>query len=150
MAENRKVDADFGEIAYAAGDLWEGKREIEFLGGTSMADVQLDIDEDEGVEDFQRVAFRQFAANEKDILRTCEQVLADYRDRELANLDCDGSYAELPIEESVSLRSICFPYAEEAPVFGLLLDCDWDPDNGIGIRFENGVLDAIGTQNLLL
>ena len=49
-------------------------------------------------------------------------------------------------------KQIMFPltFDENVEEFGFLCECDWDKDNGIGIKFVNGVLSEIGYQDILL
>ena len=41
-------------------------------------------------------------------------------------------------------------FDESVEEFGFLCDCDWDKENGIGIKFTNGLLSEIGYQDILL
>ena len=41
-------------------------------------------------------------------------------------------------------------FDENIEEFGLLCECDGDKENGIGIKFVNGVLSEIGYQDILL
>ena len=49
-------------------------------------------------------------------------------------------------------KQIMFPltFDESIEEFGFLCECDWDKENGIGIKFVNGVLSEIGYQDILL
>ena len=49
-------------------------------------------------------------------------------------------------------KKILFPltFDENIEEFGFLCECDWDKENGIGIKFVNGVLSEIGFQDILL
>ena len=48
-------------------------------------------------------------------------------------------------------KQIMFPltFDENIEEFGFLCECDWDKENGIGIKFVNGVLSEIGYQDIL-
>ena len=48
-------------------------------------------------------------------------------------------------------KQIMFPltFDENIEEFDFLCECDWDKENGIGIKFVNGVLSEIGHQDIL-
>lgn len=48
-------------------------------------------------------------------------------------------------------KQIMFPltFDENIEEFSFLCEYDWDKENGIGIKFVNGVLSEIGYQDIL-
>ena len=49
-------------------------------------------------------------------------------------------------------KQIMFPltFDEHGEEYGFICDCDWDKENGVGIKFTNGILSEIGSQDILL
>ena len=65
-------------------------------------------------------------------------------------LDINGD--EDKIYSLLQPKQIMFPltFDENIEEFGFLCEYDWDKENGIGIKFVNGVLSEIGYQDILL
>ncbi len=64
-------------------------------------------------------------------------------------LDINGD--EDKIYSLLQPKQIMFPltFDENIEEFGFLCEYDWDKENGIGIKFVNGVLSEIGYQDIL-
>ncbi len=109
------------------------------------------IDPDSGISDHQVEAFRHFNHECLTGLASCEVAIKRYCANLANNLDGGQRVVDInPPSEHVRPVAVLFDYLFGSVCFGILCDCDWDWDNGVAIKFENGEVTEIGTQNLIL
>ena len=54
------------------------------------------------------------------------------------------------VTKAVELVGVIVPYARTRATFGFLFTCDWDQENGLAVKFENGELPEVGPQDIVL
>jgi hypothetical protein len=50
----------------------------------------------------------------------------------------------------VKPEAVVFRYGNTRPTFGLLLNCTWEEEHGVGIKFVNGKVTQVGFQDIVL
>jgi hypothetical protein len=52
----------------------------------------------------------------------------------------------------IELNQIIFPYSfgEDIRKVGLLLNCTWEPEHGLALKFENEMVVEVGYQDIVL
>lgn len=142
---------------------WCRDFEVEFLGCSQGVVLCFSGDPELPLEDAQRAAFRQFSIKCAELLRGASEALLHYYQEQQPRIRAryvDSEFSKVAPEvcnqeglrSLVKLKEIFFPedFGGGRLVFGLLLDCSWDPARGVGIRFEDGALVEIGSQDVVL
>ena len=127
-------------------------------------ELNIDADEDAAFEINQEKAYIFFENHLDEIAKEVDVAIVSYYDREISDivssytnhkekqyfLDIIGDKDK--IYSLLQPKKIMFPltFDENVEEFGFLCECDWDKENGIGIKFVNGVLSEIGYQDVLL
>ena len=80
------------------------------------------------------------------------EIVSGYTDSSEKQYFLDKISDEKEIFSLLKPKQMMFPltFDETVEEVGFLCDCDWDKENGIGIKFTNGVLSEIGPQDILL
>ena len=127
-------------------------------------EVNIDADEDAEFEINQEKAYIFLENHIDEIAKEVDVAILSYYNREISDivssytnhkekqyfLDIIGDKDK--IYSLLQPMKIMFPltFDENVEEFGFLCECDWDKENGIGIKFVNGVLYEIGYQDVLL
>ncbi|MGX4725031.1 DUF6985 domain-containing protein, partial [Streptococcus oralis] len=84
--------------------------------------------------------------------REISNIVSGYTDSSVKQYFLDKIGDKEEIFALLKPKQIMFPltFDEKVEEFGFLCDCDWDKENGIGIKFTDGVLSEIGPQDILL
>ena len=152
----------FGKLKYNYG--WTKDISLDIFNKRHVLEINIDADEDAEFEINQEKAYIFFENYLDEIAKEVDVAIVSYYNREIS--DIVSSYTNhkakqyfLDIigdkEKIYSLlqpKQILFPltFDENVEEFGFLCECDWDKENGIGIKFVNGVLSEIGFQDILL
>ena len=152
----------FGKIEFNYG--WTQDITVTIFGKQYVLEINIDGDEDAEFEINQERAYIFFKEHLDEIVKEANCAIVSYYNREISNivsgytnidekqyfLDKIGD--EEQIYSLLKPKQIMFPltFDENVEEFGFLCDCDWDKENGIGIKFTNGVLSEIGYQDILL
>mgnify|MGYP000904348069 FL=1 len=152
----------FGNIEFNNG--WTRPISIMIFGKQHVLEINIDADEDAEFEVNQEKAYTFFQEHLYEIVTEANSAILSYYHREISNivsgytniaekqyfLDKIGD--EQQIYSLLQPKQIMFPltFDESVEEFGFLCDCDWDKENGIGIKFTNGLLSEIGYQDILL
>lgn len=154
-------DKVFGFLKYDCD--WERMYSITMFG--KEIDVYLSVtgEEDEEIQDTQRSAFLQFEDNKNRIIKSSEEKLLEYyieNYEKIANMISDDKIEKvLPKVSTIEeLGKIMEPtmivfqrnYDHNINKFGIALGCEWDDEAGIGIKFKNGEIVAIGSDDIIL
>lgn len=137
---------------------WYKNMPINYANKTSDVDVQIyGYDEDEMPEEG-KAAFLSFMENmDETVSVVLESILEYYCElREELGYDEDNEYPEYKdcdeILETLQLIGITVPdqddYDESA--ICLVFNCDWDEENGVGVRLVGDVVDEVGTQDIAM
>ena len=124
------------------------------------AEVELIIPSDNGhVENWQLQIVEKFLQKEEQLIEVLYQALFEYYQEGLPDLRAQlGSSADeiAPIIDHIDqLKSLITPTgicigeldpSEEA--VGLLFECSWEPEHGLGIILKNWIVEEIGHQDI--
>ena len=152
----------FGNIEFNNG--WTRPISITIFGKQYVLEINIDADEDAEFEINQEKAYTFFQEHLDEIVTEANSAILSYYNREISNIV--SSFTNLAEKQSflnkigdeqqiyslLQPKQIMFPltFDESVEEFGFLCDCDWDKENGIGIKFTNGLLSEIGYQDILL
>lgn len=154
------TDPVFGEIVFDEDYGFEGSYVLPFFGHDVT--VRLGVPTDEDIDPIQREALERFTDQKAELCRQAGDVLyAHYRGRlnDLREQFGDSADKLMPILASetelprlVSPRTILVaePLGSNDRVIGLLYDCTWDPELGLGVKFVNEAIVAVGSQDVVL
>lgn len=147
-------DPEFGSISYQG--VWYGNSLVRFLGEAHDIQLIIETDDESGsIVIGQRAAY----ALRADYISQLENVLYcyylkiadDYRQQ-----FSDG-FQRMPILDNVldlnqvvKLTGIILPMvtSQEEVVIGFFLECNWDPEHGLAVKFAGSDVE-VGSQDLL-
>lgn len=148
-----RKDPVFGEIVNVAGDLWQRSFEITFLGRVWKTNLMVQMDES-GAEENQVSAYKVFQENLAGLVKKAEQAVLDYYHSDEFRDTYGSPEANIKTPRQlgalVELEGVIFPYVRPSPTFGFLCKCTWEPDQGLGIKFENDKVVEVGLQDIIL
>ncbi|MCY7074460.1 hypothetical protein MK435_02950 [Streptococcus oralis] len=152
----------FGKLKYNYG--WTKDISLDIFNKRHVLEINIDADEDAEFEINQEKAYIFFENYLDEIAKEVDVAIVSYYNREISDivssytnhkekqyfLDIIGDKDK--IYSLLQPKKILFPltFDENVEEFGFLCECDWDKENGIGIKFVNGVLSEIGFQDILL
>lgn len=152
----------FGKLKYNYG--WTKDISLDIFNKRHVLEINIDADEDAEFEINQEKAYIFFENYLDEIAKEVDVAIVSYYNREISDivssytnhkekqyfLDIIGDKDK--IYSLLQPKKILFPltFDENVEGFGFLCECDWDKENGIGIKFVNGVLSEIGFQDILL
>jgi hypothetical protein len=163
MAKNkRKHDAVFGDLTNAVSDQWQRPIKVHFLGKDWIRPLLVDIDDKEGIEENQIIAYKDYSKRARTLLREAEKAIYDYY--QSVSSEYRGRFGivnpnddRVPIIESVKdvfplvePEAVYFPYAHRVPTIGLLCQCTWEEEHGLAVKYENGKIVKVGFQDIVL
>ena len=138
---------------------WFGEMKLNFAGKDYEIEIQIDgYDEDEMPEDG-KAALVSFVENMDEALPAIKDSLFEYyheRKKEYGYDENDEEYPDYEtfeqVLETLELLQITVPdqedYSERA--IGLVFDCGWDEEEGVGICLLGNEVDEIGIQGIAL
>lgn len=152
-------DKDLGVLTYT--DFWERSETIEMFGKPYSVTLVFVGEPDEGIAESQRRAFASFDQDRSEILRRAELSLLDYYQRIDPEMRVGletGAHGVAPLVSSVNeLGGVLTPTEITFPdrpgqgrVVGLLFDCTWDPELGVGVKLVDERVAQVGTQDIVL
>ena len=152
----------FGKIKFNYG--WTKDISLDIFNKRHILEINIDADEDAEFEINQEKAYIFLENHIDEIAKEVDVAILSYYNREISDivssytnhkekqyfLDIIGDKDK--IYSLLQPMKIMFPltFDENVEEFGFLCECDWDKENGIGIKFVNGVLYEIGYQDVLL
>ena len=122
----------------------------------------IDADDDGKFEVNQEKAYIFFKEHQDEMIKESNASVVSYYNNEISEIVSgytDSNEKQFFLdkigneEEIFSLlkpKQIVFPLTFDETVEEVGFLCDWDKENGIGIKFTNGVLSEIGPQDILL
>jgi hypothetical protein len=141
---------------------WEGEKKVSFFGKNRLITLIINGEEDGDFEQSQIDAFVKFFNDKEKLLLEAEDeiykyyqdVCLDYRDRleDSADEFAPSISNKKEIANLVELNQIIFPYAfgKNVRKVGLLLNCTWEPEHGLAVKFENEKIVEVGYQDIVL
>ncbi|MEK4112857.1 hypothetical protein ABIC86_002878 [Paenibacillus sp. DS2363] len=157
-----KKDELFGKIVYE--DLWIGTTEITIFGEKRKILLNIYGEENEEITPNQRDAFSQFKANMPSIVKESEDKILEYylenfEDYRAMQSDSEEVEKIAPkissIDELGRLVTptgllIRYDFEDGIRRVGILCDCTWEQEHGLGIGVENEEVIEVGLQDIVL
>lgn len=151
----------FGNINYDYG--WVKESNMYCWGEKRLIKVIIDAEEDADFESNQEEAYKIFFSNynnfiakaEKAVFKYYQEICSDYRDK-LSDDDKDKNVpivtSEKDMVKLVKPKQIFFPMTFDKDVreVGILLDCTWEIEHGLAVKFQNEEIVEVGYQDIIL
>ncbi|MGR6761322.1 DUF6985 domain-containing protein [Paenibacillus sp. T2-29] len=151
-------DPIFGELEYNYS--WAKDTTIHFLGKETEIALMIDGEEDGEFDEDQYTAYQSLMQNWEQLQQSFLQPILDYYQQKRHELGYDTELNEnYPLVETtdkllemITLDGIVVPYAGiyEGREIGILFDCTWDVENGLGIRLLNEKVTEVGYQDVAI
>lgn len=152
----------FGKIKFNYG--WTKDISLDIFNKQYILEINIDADEDAEFEINQEKAYIFFNEHLDEIVKEIDSAIILYYNNEIPDIISDYTninekkyFLDIIGDKNkiyflLQPKQIMFPltFDENVEEFGLLCDCDWDKENGLGIKFINGTLSEIGYQDILL
>jgi len=151
-------DEVFGELSYSL--FWHRDMNIQFAGKDCVVALNVDGDEDGGFDESQYIAYQSLMKNWVHFQHRFLTAILDYYVKRRYEL---GYAAQInkayPLIETVDeiakhieLVGIAVPYGDifDGRDIGLMFDCTWDIENGLGLRLINEEVFRIGYQDVAI
>ncbi|QQZ59711.1 hypothetical protein JI735_24325 [Paenibacillus sonchi] len=151
----------FGLLNYDYG--WKKNIVITMFGHEKLLTLSIDADIDAEFEDAQIIAYKFFFRNMNELLMNAEdeilkyylEVIEEYRER-LGEKFADKMAPVISSKEELSKliepKRLLFPmvFDERVRQVGLLLECTWEPEHGLAVKFEDEKIVEVGYQDIVL
>ena len=146
----------FGNLEYEYG--WSKVTSINFFGKEIEIDLMIDGEEDGQFEQGQYIAFQSFLEKWNEIQPKLLTSILDYYKQKRHELGYDVEVNEYyPLVETtdqilamINLDGIVVPYTDifEGRDVRITFNCNWDTENGLGIRLLNEKVIEVGYQDI--
>ena len=148
MGEAKCNDAAFGEMAYK--HRWYKEQEISIFGQAWNITVAAKAYSGKAITNEQQDSYVKFMEDEGKYIEVVENELKNYVNHNLQELAeywaaARGVDSKEDLSQMVTPKTLLFKQDGTAV---LLLDCDWDVENGVGVKIIPEV--SIGIQDLFL
>ena len=149
-----------GKLTFNYG--WTRELTVTIFGKQYVLEMIIDADDDGEFEVNQERAYVFFKEHQDEMIKEANAAVVSYYHNEISEivsgytdsnekqyfLDKIGNEEE--IFSLLKPKQMMFPLTFDETVEEVGFLCDWDKENGIGIKFTNGVLSEIGPQDILL
>ncbi|WP_375379784.1 DUF6985 domain-containing protein [Listeria booriae] len=142
---------------------WSGKTSIAMFGEKHEVILSIDGEEDANFSPIQREAYTNFMSNMDEIMDAVELGIFEcYEDNYEEYRDMAGEVEADKIAPKIStieeLDNVVIPTQlivrrvrkNGVRRIGLVCDCTWDIDNGVGVRIENEKIEEVDYQDIVL
>lgn len=157
-----KRDEVFGKVIYE--DLWTGITDIIMFGKSENIILSIYGEENEEFTSNQKDAFSQFRANMSTIVKEAEaEILKYYLENfeDYRAMQCDNEELETIVPQISSIEElrklvspthllIRYDFEDGIRRVGILCDCTWEPEHGLGVSIENEKIIEIGFRDIVL
>lgn len=158
----RIKDEIFGELTY--NDLWIGSSDIIIFEKKQDVILTIYSEEDKDLTDNQKQAFIQFKIHLSKIIQELEyrifeyyqEIYNDYRAMESNDAQRDkiaphiSSVKELSKLITVTHLHLTYDFGDNIRRIGILCECTWEKEHGLGISIQNEKVVEIGFQDIVL
>lgn len=151
-------DAVFGELVFNY--IWSKDMTINFFGKETNITLIVKGDEDGEFEKEQYEAYNSLMQNWEQLQQYFLQSILDYykqrRHRLGYDIELNENYPLIETKEQllerISLDGIVVSYAGsfEGRDMGILFNCTWDKENGLGLRLVNEEIIEVGYQDVAI
>jgi hypothetical protein len=166
LAENRigvdfimkMNDSVFGELEHDY--VWTKDTTIQFFENENKISLMIDGDEDGIFDEEQYLAYQALMKNWNDLQQNFLQKLLEYYQQRRYELGYDIAFNEnYPLVETtgqilemIELDGIVVPYGDirEGRDIGVLFNCSWDKENGVGLRLLDEEVIEVGYQDIVI
>jgi hypothetical protein len=149
-----------GKLTFNYG--WTRELTVTIFGKQYVLEMIIDADDDGKFEVNQEKAYIFFKEHQDEMIKESNASVVSYYNNEISEivsgytdssekqyfLDKIGDEKE--IFSQLKPKQMMFPLTFDETVEEVGFLCDWGKENGIGIKFTNGVLSEIGPQDILL
>lgn len=153
-----KNDPIFGNLEYKYS--WSKDTTIHFLGKETEMALMIDGEEDGEFDEEQYTAYQTLMQNWEQLQQSFLQPILDYYQQKRHELGYDIALNEkYPLVETtdqllemITLDGIVVPYGDirEGRDIGILFNCTWDQENGLGLRLLNEEVIEVGYQDVAI
>ena len=151
-----------GELTFHYG--WTKRMKLNIFDQEFSVEINIDADEDALFDENQIEAYQFFFKDLENRIQEAEKCVIEYFHSVVSDLlarDVDAGLKEKwvlaenqasEIFKFLTVKQILFPmnFDEHTREVGLICDCVWDSENGIGIKYIDENLSEIGFQDILL
>jgi len=151
-------DSVFGELEYDY--VWTKDTTIQFFENENKISLMIDGDEDGIFDEEQYLAYQALMKNWNDLQQNFLQTLLEYYQQRRYELGYDIIFNEnYPLVETtghilemIELDGIVVPYGDirEGRDIGVLFNCSWDKENGVGLRLLDEEVIEVGYQDIVI
>lgn len=140
-----------------------GQIELPWFDNSKAVEVIFERDDDsESPNDRQILAFCRFVQSADLFFHSLERKLLDYFDKTRDECDLDAETKGLlfpPLQDPRDLSSLIvltgvlvsyFDGDDWSEYIGLLMECTWDREHGLGVKLVDGDVAEIGGQEIVL
>lgn len=148
----------FGQIEYD--HVWSKNLTIEFLGTEVEIALMIEGDEDGEFDEEQYTAYQSLMQNWNQLQQSLLKPILDYYHQKRSELGYDIEFNEYyPLVETtgqllemIRLDGIVVPYGDiyEERDIGILFNCTWDMENGLGLRLLDESVTEVGYQDVAI
>ena len=152
----------FGELTFDNG--WTKYIDLYIFRKSYSVEVNIDADEDGEFDENQIQAFEFFFQDIQNRIAQAESAIVSYYDsiidkvlEQVTDRAIESKFAVAKgnpdeIFELLTVKQLLFPmnFDEETREAGFICDCEWDIENGVGIKYINELISEIGYQDILL
>ena len=149
-----------GKLTFNYG--WTRELTVTIFGKQYVLEMIIDADDDGKFEVNQEKAYIFFKEHQDEMIKESNASVVSYYNNEISEIvsgytdSSEKQYVldkigdEKEIFSQLKPKQMMFPLTFDETVEEVGFLCDWDKENGIGIKFTNGVLSEIGPQDILL
>ena len=151
-------DPVFGELEHDY--VWTKDTTIQFFENENKILLMIDGDEDGIFDEEQYLAYQALMKNWNDLQQNFLQKLLEYYQQRRYELGYDIAFHEnYPLVETtdqilemIELDGIVVPYGDirEGRDIGVLFNCSWDKENGVGLRLLDEEVIEVGYQDIVI
>ncbi|MCY6354334.1 DUF2004 domain-containing protein [Clostridium sp. ZS2-4] len=151
-------DSIFGELKYDY--IWSKYTTIDFLGKETKITLMINGDEDGVFEEEQYIAYNSLMEKWSNLQETILEPILNYYKQKRHELGYDIEFNENyplietieKLLENITLVGIVIPYsgAYDGGEIGVIFDCTWDDENGIGLCLVDEKVIEVGYQDVAI
>lgn len=148
----------FGELEYEYG--WVKQIIVRFLGREIEIVVMIDGEEDGNFDEEQYDAYQSLMKNWEQVQLKFAEPILDYYQKKRSELGYNIEFNEdYPLVETtdqlikmITLDGITVPYGDvlEGRDIGILFNCTWDAENGLGLCLLDEKVIEVGYQDIAI
>ena len=138
----------FGELTFNYG--WTKSIKLNIFKKEFSVEINIDADEDEVFDENQIKAFEFFFSDIQNRVTQAENSIVGYYNSIIDEVNAKDNPSE--IFRFLTVKQIMIPmnFDDNTREAGFICDCEWDIENGVGIKYINEQISEIGFQDIFL